>query len=116
MRLSCQSGKRGSFSMAVQSSEGERCQPGSKPLIAREMSTRISTRPMSKIMARILPRAKGLLTPGFARDRASRPENTDNDRDHRKNHNDRNHVMNACTDIGHGAAQEKASKDHRPDP
>ena len=57
--------------MAVQSSEGERCQPGAKPLIAREMSTRISTRPMSKIMARILRGAKGLLTPGFARDRAS---------------------------------------------
>jgi len=40
--------------MADQTSSGVSERPEARPLVAREMSTRIKTRPISKIMARIL--------------------------------------------------------------
>ena len=54
MRPSCQSNQWGSFSIADQTSCGVSGSPEAKPVIAREMSTRISTRPISKMMARNL--------------------------------------------------------------
>src|ERR1700680_4726416 len=62
IRPSCQSDQRGSFSMAVHSSAGEREPAAARPCMARETSIRIRTRPISKMMARSFEAGMGYLT------------------------------------------------------
>ncbi len=59
--------------MADQTSAGERDRPEANPLIARAMSTRTRTRPMSKMIARILADDTDYLPlePGIADERAA---------------------------------------------
>src|SRR5215469_2362404 len=111
MRPSCQSGQRGSFSMADHNSWGLRERPSASAALTFSTFTSTRTRPISKMTARNLGTVLAL---PWTHDRAgsrfaTRLQIADDGGQQRKKNDHRDYVMNALTDIRNGAAQKVAA-------
>src|ERR1700675_611538 len=128
MRPSCQSRHRGSCSMAAQvSGGGSELFPASPP-IAPGMWSRTSTRPMSKMMARIFLGARFLDSNGLrffdyrrfhcgvALRVAAFAKNADHRGKQRNHHYHRDYIMNFLSNIRNRPAQQIATQNHAADP
>src|SRR5205823_1201099 len=123
MRPSWQSCQRGSFSMADQTSAGERERPWESPSIARGISSFTRTLPISKIAARsgafdIELVSSGISDRGGGCRRLSRSgfsafQNADDGGQNGNDGDDRDDVVDVLADVGDGAAQCEAAEDHR---
>src|ERR1700751_4549351 len=115
MRPSCQSCQRGSFSMADQSSVGEREMPCERPSMARVRSNFTITRPMSKMTARRGALGMSLVSRGLAqwsgRGLPAFQNADDSGKDRDQDHH-RDDIVDVLADVGHGAAERVAAKNH----
>src|SRR5215469_8850075 len=114
MRPSCQSGQRGSFSMANHYSWGVRGRPSASAALTFSTSTRTRTLPISKITARnfaTLLRFLGSSDSAGSGLAAGFQIADDGRQEGKKNHHG-DHVMNALADIWNGAAQGVAAQNH----
>lgn len=108
--------------MADQSSSEVNDEPFASPFGALSISTRIKTRPISKMIARIPDLGIALTIPGSregrlrARRGAASPQKANDGGEQRKKNNNDDDVMDALADIGNGTTEEVSAENHSADP